>query len=200
MKNFREWFNRLKVTGKATFISALIIVFLGVVGVTAQPDTSAPTQPANSSSSDVKGAETAPVITTKSESTTESIPYTSSTIQDSTLAQGTTKVQTTGVNGELTHTYQVTYTDGVETSRSNPVDTITTPAINEVIIQGSKAPAPTNCPNGTYVNSAGNTVCSPYSAPSTPSGATAECHDGSYSFSQSRSGTCSHHGGVAAWL
>lgn len=31
-------------------------------------------------------------------------------------------------------------------------------------------------------------------------GATAQCRDGSYSFSANRSGTCSHHGGVARWL
>lgn len=37
-------------------------------------------------------------------------------------------------------------------------------------------------------------------AASPPAGATAQCRDGSYSFSRSRSGTCSHHGGVAAWL
>ncbi len=35
---------------------------------------------------------------------------------------------------------------------------------------------------------------------SIPAGATAECRDGSYSFSQHRSGTCSHHGGVSRWL
>jgi hypothetical protein len=56
------------------------------------------------------------------------------------------------------------------------------------------------CPNGTYVNSAGNTVCSPYASSSAPAGATAQCRDGTYSFSQSRSGTCSGHGGVAQWL
>lgn len=33
-----------------------------------------------------------------------------------------------------------------------------------------------------------------------PTGATAECRDGSYSFSQHRRGTCSHHGGVSTWL
>lgn len=33
-----------------------------------------------------------------------------------------------------------------------------------------------------------------------PSGASAICRDGTYSFSQSRRGTCSHHGGVAKWL
>src|SRR3989449_5751163 len=35
---------------------------------------------------------------------------------------------------------------------------------------------------------------------SPPTGATARCRDGTYSFSRHRSGTCSHHGGVAAWL
>jgi hypothetical protein len=151
MKNFKEWFSGLRATGKATFISALIIVFLGVVGATAEPNSTTTPLPVNDSSSNVKGAETAPVVTTKTETTTELIPYTSSTIQDSTVAQGTTNVQTIGVNGVLTHTYQVTYTDGVETNRSGPVDTITTPALNEVIAQGTKTTAPTNCPNGTYV-------------------------------------------------
>lgn len=33
-----------------------------------------------------------------------------------------------------------------------------------------------------------------------PRGASALCKDGTYSFSQSRRGTCSHHGGVAQWL
>ncbi len=38
-----------------------------------------------------------------------------------------------------------------------------------------------------------------YSPPVT-SGATAICNDGTYSYSQNRRGTCSHHGGVAQWL
>lgn len=33
-----------------------------------------------------------------------------------------------------------------------------------------------------------------------PTGASAKCRDGTYSFSQHRRGTCSHHGGVAGWL
>ena len=33
-----------------------------------------------------------------------------------------------------------------------------------------------------------------------PAGATTRCDDGTYSFSLTHSGTCSHHGGVAAWL
>ena len=33
-----------------------------------------------------------------------------------------------------------------------------------------------------------------------PEGATAQCRDGAYSFSQRASGSCSGHGGVAQWL
>lgn len=40
----------------------------------------------------------------------------------------------------------------------------------------------------------------PQLAAQAPAGATAQCRDGSYSFSASRRGTCSHHGGVAQWL
>jgi len=41
----------------------------------------------------------------------------------------------------------------------------------------------------------------PAPAPSgPPAGASAICRDGSYSYSQTRSGTCSYHGGVVAWL
>lgn len=51
-----------------------------------------------------------------------------------------------------------------------------------------------------YTNSQGQWVPSPAYSPSAPAGASAKCRDGTYSFSQSRRGTCSHHGGVASWL
>lgn len=50
-----------------------------------------------------------------------------------------------------------------------------------------------------YTNNYGNRVQSPTRYNSRPAGATALCRDGTYSFSQSRRGTCSHHGGVARW-
>jgi hypothetical protein len=53
-----------------------------------------------------------------------------------------------------------------------------------------------------YENVDGVDVHSPaYSTEgSTPADATARCADGTYSFSQHRSGTCSSHGGVSQWL
>ncbi|SAL78507.1 hypothetical protein AWB71_05699 [Caballeronia peredens] len=55
--------------------------------------------------------------------------------------------------------------------------------------------------HGHYVNRDGNVVHSPARSRSgqVPDGATAQCRDGSYSFSRHHSGTCSRHGGVARW-
>jgi hypothetical protein len=80
----------------------------------------------------------------------------------------------------------------------NPVQSA--PVQSTPAIDNTPAPETDNCPNGTYVNTDGITVCSPYSAPSAPAGATAQCVDGTYSFSLHHSGTCSHHGGVSTWL
>jgi uncharacterized protein DUF3761 len=58
----------------------------------------------------------------------------------------------------------------------------------------------TACAADEYRNVDGVCVHRPVSADQPPAGATAQCNDGTYSFSQHRSGTCSHHGGVRRWL
>lgn len=76
-------------------------------------------------------------------------------------------------------------------------------------VKPSPTPTPTPAPvtqnNSTddvdyYTNSEGNKVQSPTHYDSPPAGASAQCKDGTYSFSQSRRGTCSGHEGVAQWL
>lgn len=56
--------------------------------------------------------------------------------------------------------------------------------------------------SGTYVNRDGQIVHRPAHTESglPPEGATAQCRDTTYSFSQHHRGTCSHHGGVMRWL
>lgn len=55
---------------------------------------------------------------------------------------------------------------------------------------------------GDYTNSDGQEIHRPAHTKSgkAPDGASAQCRDGTYSFSTHRRGTCSRHGGVAAWL
>lgn len=54
-----------------------------------------------------------------------------------------------------------------------------------------------------YTNTNGDSIHSPaYNLDNPneiPAGASAQCNDGTYSFSASRRGTCSHHGGVSVW-
>ena len=51
-----------------------------------------------------------------------------------------------------------------------------------------------------YTNKDGQRVQSPTYYDKAPAGATAQCRDGTYNFSQHHQGTCSHHGGVVKWF
>lgn len=66
-------------------------------------------------------------------------------------------------------------------------------------VQEKSAPVPV-APNGYYKNVNDDYIPRPYVVPSRFAGVSAQCRDGTYSFSQSRRGTCSHHGGVAERL
>ncbi len=196
-KKFEHWFGELSRLGKVIFVT-LALFSIGTAG-------NAVDNPQPSSNQKItlttQSAKSSDVVTQKKLATTEAIPYQTETIKDSSLAQDTTKVQTEGVNGVRTQTFNVTYKDGKEVSRSETSNEITTPPVSEIVRQGTYvAPAKPSCPNGTYINSSDSEVCRPYQTNTAPEGATAHCRDGSYSFSQHHSGTCSGHGGVATWL
>jgi hypothetical protein len=86
----------------------------------------------------------------------------------------------------------------VQPAASKEVQFASTTSVKEV--KPNPAPSAGLSNDNHYINSKGNTVHSPAYAPSIPEGASARCRDGTYSFSQSRRGTCSHHGGVGTWL
>ncbi len=88
-----------------------------------------------------------------------------------------------------------------------------TPSKSSIPSTSSKPPVSSKSPASPSPSQPSSLIPSVPSTPTTPSptpqfdtvqtnrpvGATALCRDGSYSFSQSRRGTCSHHGGVAQW-
>jgi hypothetical protein len=69
-----------------------------------------------------------------------------------------------------------------------------------VLVLAGPAAAFDNSDGDYYTNVSGHRVHRPEHAKKTPPGATAHCRDGTWSFSEHHSGTCSHHGGVASWL
>lgn len=203
------------------FISAVVIVSAVIFGAAIINSTTEsnyqnvdhytgiqhPTSNSSSSTVDsVKATETdaqvekiGPVVETKTETKQIPIPYETITRDDSTLERGTTRVSQVGVEGLREETYAVTYTDGRETSRELTSSQVIKQPVAKIILNGTYvAPQQPVCQNGTYTNSNGQIVCRP-SAQNT-GGATAVCRDGTYSYSQSRRGTCSHHGGVRDWL
>ena len=79
-----------------------------------------------------------PVITTKTETKTETIAFRTIQENDNTLEVGKTAVKQEGQNGVLTITYTVTLTDGVETSRVETSRTRTTEPVNRIVLVGTK--------------------------------------------------------------
>lgn len=194
----RNWFQNLSKSGKILTIALTSVIAFGTISAFAQPQTSS-TEQINNTTHQSQQKKQVDSVETKIESKTESIPFTSSIEYDNSLEVGKTSIKTKGVNGERTIKHEVVYKNGSEVSREEISNEVTTKPVNEVVVQGTKTKQ-LNCPNGTYINTYGNEVCRPYESSSAPSGASAKCKDGTYSFSQSRRGTCSGHGGVATWL
>lgn len=85
-----------------------------------------------------------------------------------------------------------------ESATATPIPQASIPQLTEAVYPPYAArPEPST---DYYTNAYGQEVQSPTYYPYVPEGASALCRDGTYSFSKTRRGTCSHHGGVAMWL
>lgn len=145
MKKFNNWFKNLSRVGRFGFISAVALSGLVVLSAAAQSSSpSSPVTPDPSPTITQPEAKKESVITTKIETKTESIPFEKKTIESSTLAKGTTEVQTIGVNGSKTITYTITLTDGVETDRTS-LEVITAKPVTQVTVVGTYVEPVSNC-------------------------------------------------------
>ena len=84
------------------------------------------------------GTKKAAVVTTKEETKTEEVAFQTKEVTNPNLPEGSRQVKTAGKKGVRTIVYTVTYTDGVETGRVEKSNTITTPAVDEVVEVGTK--------------------------------------------------------------
>lgn len=118
-------------------------------------------------------------------------------------------VQGVQVTNAPTPTITETPTPTVTIAPTNTPTPTLTPVPTKIIYKApvyKYTPIPTSPPSSGlsndnyYTNTQGNEVHSPAYSNSVPAGASAICGDGTYSFSQSRRGTCSSHGGVSQWL
>ena len=84
------------------------------------------------------GTKKAAVVTTKEETKTEEVAFQTKEVPNADLPEGTRQVKAVGKKGVRTIVYTVIYTDGVETGREVKSNTITTPAVDEVVEVGTK--------------------------------------------------------------
>ena len=85
----------------------------------------------------------APVVTTKEETKTEEVAFQTKEVTNPDFPEGSRQVKAVGKKGVRTIVYTVTYTDGVETGRVEKSNTITTPAVDEIVEVGTKKVTPT---------------------------------------------------------
>ena len=78
------------------------------------------------------------VVTTKEVTKTEEVAFQTREVENALLAEGVRRVKTAGQKGVRTIVETVTYTDGKETGREVKSNTITTPAVDEVVEVGTK--------------------------------------------------------------
>lgn len=87
-----------------------------------------------------------PTVVVKEESKTEEVAYQVIKSTDASLPVGQEKVTRKGVKGVRTIVYTVTYTNNVETARTVKSDSVTTPAVDELVAVGSYVEPPVTPP------------------------------------------------------
>ncbi|MEO3825613.1 G5 domain-containing protein [Actinomadura sp. B10D3] len=94
------------------------------------------TTPGTASAGAVAGA--SPVVEKRTVTRTQKIPFKTRKVNDATLAKGDTKVVKRGATGLKKLTYEVTLTNGAETSRKLIREAVTRRPVTRVIAVGTK--------------------------------------------------------------
>jgi hypothetical protein len=142
---FQRYLNRLTNLNTLQKCLIVVVVYIGLVALTPLA-----TPPSKSTSTPSRAKVASADIRHDTVVTTEDIPFTTITHENPQLAAGVTRVTTPGVVGVRTHSYDVTYTDGVETKRIEIANLVTVSPVDQVqevgTGTGSSSPSP-RCQN-----------------------------------------------------
>lgn len=143
MKKTIKWLQGLSA-GKRVLLVLGIVVLFSVASNNSKTTNLTTTNTASIGQAQTKSSDskTANKIVVKTENETQSIPFSSTTVEDSNLPKGTKKVTTTGINGSETLTYQVTFTNGKQTSKKLISTTVTSQPVTQVTSIGTYVSPP----------------------------------------------------------
>jgi hypothetical protein len=152
--------------------------------------------------------------TTTTETQTEEIVFQTIKKEDNSINKGETKVETEGINGEKTITYEIVKRNNEEISREKIKEEITKQAVDKIVLVGTYV-VPTNTTNSAVQATQNSSTSKPGSTPSknnstkTNTGSAedsslplkATCEDGTIQYQDTPSlpnyrGMCSGHGGI----
>jgi hypothetical protein len=137
--------------------AVLLLCVVGTLGALALPDEPqseggrvAAADAAESPSPTAAAADTAqsqaaqtqaasPTVEKRTVTENRAIPFKTTRVSDPTLAKGSTRVKTAGREGVKTLTYEVTYTNGVQTGKKLVREVVTRNPVNQVVLVGTKA-------------------------------------------------------------
>lgn len=104
----------------------------------AAPELAPTSVPPTSSAAASPSATRLPVIKKQLITVAQTLPLRTKTVRDPALAKGTTSVKTPGVAGVNALTYEVTFTDGVQTSKKLLRTVVTRRPVTKVVAIGTK--------------------------------------------------------------
>lgn len=123
----------MNILTKSLFVSFGVAAAAGVLYTGANSN-----QVAQAPKNDTVQTEQKPTERTVTETKKESIAFKTTTVNDSSVEYGKTKVKTEGRNGEKTYTYSVKYKGNQEISRKLIKEEVTKKPVNKVIAKGTK--------------------------------------------------------------
>jgi hypothetical protein len=170
-QKFMNWFAGLS-RGAKVILGIAVVFIIGLAGG-GTDEKQIPPDPQNASAKTQQQETKKPVVTTKTETVEEPIPFENQTQNNASMNKGETRIATIGVVGVKATSFTVTFTDGIETNRQLLSDTVVKSPVHQVTYVGTYVPAPTPEP------AASSSGCNPNYSGCVPNASDVDCAGGS---------------------